>query len=332
LATEAQGSFRSHANYLRALATLASHPVIPMATPAKALERQRAAVMGVSQRARHTAGCRRDVWCSPEPRERLGNRAAAVRLANNWGAVQVYYVAYHAFQAYLQANGEERPTTHAQTQRMFAARWGSRALQLPPWSFVAKEGGFDNGPPGRVVDLGVHPWTSCDTTNCWDIAAQALRSTREAGVLDAMQRKRENKQKDRRRAWQDEEDDRLAKGRKPRKPQTFPLPQLTGTEKAAVRRGVRRYSAMDYLYRLRIKSNYEDSTMFTDGPQQDGESSHVQSDLVRLATSVLLLHELHIRHLIGRARMTTLVDAWINRNMPSLNVGLVLRRDLIVAP
>jgi hypothetical protein len=55
-----------------------------------------------------------------------------VRLANNWGAVQAYYVVYHAFQAYLLANGEARPTTHSKTQRMFADRWAGRTLHMPP--------------------------------------------------------------------------------------------------------------------------------------------------------------------------------------------------------
>jgi hypothetical protein len=72
---------------------------------------------------------------------------------------------------------------------------------------------------------------------------------------------------------------------------------------------------MDYLYRLRVKSNYEDRTMFTDRPQDESESSAVHGNLVRLAASVMLLHELHIRRLVGRARMTTLVDAWLSRNM-----------------
>jgi hypothetical protein len=254
-----------------------------------------------------------------------------VRLANNWGAVQAYYVVYHAFQAYMLANGEARPTTHSKTQRMFADRWAGRTLHMPPWTLAAGEGGFHNGPTGRDIDLSVHQWKFCDATNCWDIAAQALRSTREDAMPDAMHAKRESKRKDRRRAWQKEEEGRVAKGRKPRKPPTVRLPQLTAAEKVAVRRGVRRYTAMDYLYRLRIKSNYEDSTMFTDGPTDEYASSAVHDDLVRLAASALLLHELHIRQLIGVPRMTALVDDWLARNMPGAKLGLALRRDVILA-
>jgi hypothetical protein len=344
MTSDAKGSFRSHANYLRAFATLAGHSTLPKVSRGRAMAVQKAAVLASSSlndKPRGTpdlAGVRRSLanaW-GTELLVGLSREYASedelIRLANNWGAVQVYYVAYHGFQAYLLANGEQRPTTHPRTQRMFADRWASRLLQMPPWTLAAGEGRFFNGPPGRDVDLSVHQWKFCDTTNCWDIGAQALRSTREAAIPEATHKKRETKRRDKRRAWQEEEELRLAKGRKPRKPSAVALPQLTVGEKAAVRQSLRRYTAMDYLYRLRVKSNYEDSTMFTDGPQDESESSAVHSDLVRLAASVMLLHELHILRLVGRSRMIALVDTWLSKNMPGLGIGLALRRDLIPYP
>lgn len=183
------------------------------------------------------------------------------RLANNWSAVQSYYVAYHAFQAYLQANGEARPQSHPKTQTMFADRWAARALDLPPWSFSAGDGVFRNGPAGRGVDLSVHPWKNCDTTNCWDIAGIALKSTRDDAVAAAMRKRRETKRTTARREWQREETNRIAAGRRARKVSEFALPHLSATEKADVQRRVRPFKPMDYLYRLRVQSNYEDSTV-----------------------------------------------------------------------
>ena len=43
--TEVKGSFLSHANYLRALATLAGYPTFPQARPARALAAQRDLVL-----------------------------------------------------------------------------------------------------------------------------------------------------------------------------------------------------------------------------------------------------------------------------------------------
>ncbi len=256
-----------------------------------------------------------------------------VRIANNWGAVQAYYVAYHAFQAYLVANGETRPESHAKTQAMFADRWAQRPLQMPPWTFAAGERRFFNGPPGREVDLTVHQWKTCDATNCWDIAGRALKSTREGALPDAMKTRRENKRKEARREWERSERDRIAAGKKPRKMPKFPLPHLTVAEKAAVRRRVRPHTGMDYLYRLRVKSNYEDSTMFTDGPTDENASRLVHRDLVRIASSVLLMHELHIRERIGLTAMTQFIDDWTRRSMPAdRRLGVAGRRDVILAP
>nr|MBA3298090.1 hypothetical protein [Acidobacteriota bacterium] len=78
-----------------------------------------------------------------------------------------------------------------------------------------------------------------------------------------------------------------------------------------VRRRVRPHTAIDYLFRLRVKSNYEDSTMFTDGPTDENASLAVHRDLVRLASSVMLLHELHVTRLLGRAGKRRIVDGWI---------------------
>jgi hypothetical protein len=256
-----------------------------------------------------------------------------VRIANNWGAVQAYYVAYHAFQAYLVANGEARPESHPKTQAMFADRWVGRQLQMPPWSFGASEGGFLNGPQGRAVDLRVHQWTSCDATNCWDIAGRALKSTRDDAIPDALRKRRENKRKESRRSWERDEKGRIAAGKKLRTMPKFPLPYLTVAEKAAVRKRVRPYTTLDYLFRLRVKSNYEDSTMFTDGPTDENASGLVHRDLVRLASSVLLMHELHIRERVGIPAMTTLIDDWLRGSMPAdKQIGLAVRRDIVLAP
>ena len=318
--------------------------MIPMASRKKVLAAQRDAVLASStlqdtpQGPPNLAAVRRSLsnaW-GTELLLALSREYAVedelIRLANNWGAVQAYYVAYHAFQAYLVANGETRPQTHQTTQRMFADRWTSRTLQMPPWTFAVAMGGFRNGPLGREVDLSVHQWKFCDADNCWDIAGQALNSTREGVIPDKMNTKRENKRKDLRRDWEQEEAERLSAGQRPRKVPTIRLPQLAVAEKALVRSRVRPYTTMDYLYRLRIKSNYEDSTMFTEGPTDENASKLVHSDLVRLASSVLLMHELHVRQLIGIGPMTKMMDEWIAGSMPADRpLGVALRRDVVLA-
>lgn len=344
MAREARGSFLTHANYLRAFATLAGYLTSPVVRPATALADQKTKVsvspsLGWAPRGKPNLTSVRTSLSNAWGTELLlvlsskyATEDALVRLANNWGVVQAYYATYHAFQAYLVANGEARPQTHSQTQRMFADRWARRPLDMPPWTFAADEGTFCNG-PGRPINLGLHQWTACDRANCWDLAGKALASTREEAILDAMRTRREEKRRERKRVWAEEERERIDRGRKPRKEPTFRLPQLTQMDKTDVRRRVRPYTLMDYLYRLRIKTNYEDSLMFTEGPDNASASKLVHLDLVRLTASAVFMHELHVRQLVGLRWMQRLVDDWLRLNYPSgPRLGLALRRELLLAP
>src|SRR6266545_354372 len=139
MTSDAEGSFRSHANYLRALATLAGHTTIPMATRTKAMAGQRAAVFASTSLhdrphgGPDLAGVRRSLANAWGTELLLGlSREYAVeddlvRLANNWGAVQAYYVVYHAFQAYMLATAK-RDLRHTPRPRECSLTGGRVAL------------------------------------------------------------------------------------------------------------------------------------------------------------------------------------------------------------
>jgi hypothetical protein len=101
-------------------------------------------------------------------------------------------------------------------------------------------------------------------------------------------------------------------------------------QKQQVNERLRPYSLIDYVYRLRIKTNYTDSAVFTEGPAP-GEAGAVHADLVRLAAASLLAHELHVRRLVGVDRTRVLIDGWLKTNLPAgQRLALALRRDLIL--
>ena len=251
-----------------------------------------------------------------------------VRLMNNWAVVQGYYVAYHAAQALIVALGQPRPQSHPKTQSQFADLWSSREVQLAPWSFAACADGWTNAP--REIE-DVNPWSGCDSRSCWDLAAKAMQTTRKEKLRESEHRARERKKKAARSAWEAEEAERLAKGRRPRKSQTFPLPRLKASEKMAADRKLRAYTVLDYLFRLRLKVNYDDATMFVEGPEDEDSSLRVHFDLVRLASSTLLVHELRIGAAIGKGQLLSWADEWLSKNSAGGSIGLGLRRDLLAA-
>jgi len=121
-------------------------------------------------------------------------------------------------------------------------------------------------------------------------------------------------------------------GKKPRKKRIFPPSNLTAAERAAVNKRLRPYSLIDYSYRLRIKTNYEDAEMFTEGPHDVTTSGRVNRDIVRLAAASLLMAELHIARLVGAPALGAMANGWLQTHttLPAqMQGGLWTRRPLL---
>lgn len=258
---------------------------------------------------------------------RIINEEELLRLSNNWSSIQVYYIFYHCTQALHVAKGHPRPESHPRTQNIFNDYWAARSIFLPPWSLAYGRAGTINAPSGIVPDISIHQWTACVGNNIWSLASKALMTTRREALEEKYREKRESKRRQNRQAWRQEENDRLARGKKARTKPNFRLPKLTNSEKERINESLRSYTIMDYLYRLRLKTNYEDSNMFSDGPEDNNSSRHIRDALCRIANGTLFLHELAIRNLVGRESFLTWIDEWVQRNMPQNTThGLGFRR------
>jgi hypothetical protein len=143
---------------------------------------------------------------------------------------------------------------------------------------------------------------------------------------------RAKKAREKKRGWEKEEDGRVAQGKRPRKAPTFPsAANLTAEDCAEVEASVRPYTMLDYLFRLRIKANYEEAAMFTDGPASEGLSSVVALDMTRIASAIMLAHEVRIAHLVGKSFLTKLVSNWISSNSAPSNLGIGRRVEMLAA-
>jgi hypothetical protein len=336
-------SFLTHAQYLRAFSQLAGFSYWPNKDLAvlEALAQRVAAAFPSPKSAPVTdtnelAKCLNRAW-GTELLLSLGSRFEEdelVRLSNSWGSVQTYYVGYAATQALIIAEGRARPTDHPKTQGQVRTLWVDRQSAVEPFSFAAMPGCksnpslYANG-PGRPIDTSLSNWTSVGSSNCWDIAATALRSTRNDAVERKLQEARLKKARDRKRAWQTEEDERLAKGKNPRKAPG--VSNLSATERATVEASVRPYTMLDYLFRLRIKANYEEAAMFTDGPTNEGASSVVALDMVRIASAIMVAHEVRIARLVGNTALTNLATNWIASNSVPPYLGIGRRMQILAA-
>jgi len=237
-------------------------------------------------------------------------------VSNNWNAVQAYYALYHATQAVLAARGFERPETHSKTQKMFFDLWGQLPAEFAPWSLSVGSNGHQ--PTTIRVETSVHVWTTLTASTCWSIACKALQTTRVDALEERTADAREKKRKARRKAWFDKHAARRG-GFARRGPEpVFPLPRLTPDEKSALNAGIRNYTLFDYLYRLRIRTNYVDSAMFTDGPENASDSESVRISLLKIVSTSLHVSERMLRTAPdGKQALGEWAQRWSAANVPA---------------
>jgi hypothetical protein len=256
---------------------------------------------------------------------RISDEDELVRLANNWLSVQAYYCLYHATQAVVVAAGHPRPDNHPKTQRMFADIWARRVV-LAPWTLAVDAEGHHNVADGVSVDYDVRPLSLFNGAAAWSLACKALTTTRQSFVTEARSKRGEQKQRQLRNEWKAAEAERLRSGYRPRKEPRSTRPRLTAAERADVERTTRSATLIDYLYRLRIRTNYTDATMFTSGPSEASESKQVRWCLGAIAGTSLLLSEMAIIQRVGKSTVLGWAGRWKQDNVPStLSVGLPAR-------
>jgi hypothetical protein len=258
---------------------------------------------------REVMGCLNRAWgtelvlCGTR---QFANEDELIRVANSWAAVQAYYAVYGAAQALITAEGHARPESHEFTQRMYSDLWIARGKVLSPWTLAvtskgAKRAAADgtvNG-PGRNL-APVSPLSGCTNANCWELAEQALRGTRDDGLAVAKEKAVVDEGKRRRREWTADEKLRVEAGKKARAhpPWWDARARLSTDQKQALEKKLRPYTLLDYLCRLRLKANYADARMYTEGPADQSEAEAMSAQFIQLTAATLIVHEVRVAKLV----------------------------------
>ena len=252
-----------------------------------------------------------------------------VGVANNWSVVQAYYACYHAVQALTLARKQPSPKTHDAVRNQYAEMWVTRGTDgFAPWSLGWQLDQCNNVPADAALPKLYSNLQGSDEDNCWSFAAMALKTTRVEPLKKREKNLRRAKKADARKVWQATQVVRAKEGKRPTKAPTA-LPYLSADEKTRIDAEFAATSIIDYLLRLRVRSQYKDPTMFTDGPINPWESREVHEHLVRITASTLLLHEMHIARTISKAQLGTLVQEWLGEGSRA-GLGVHQRRDLLL--
>ena len=251
------------------------------------------------------------------------------KLANNWAAVQAYYACFHIAQALIIAQRNPPPRTHAKLQSISQRFWE------PPMDYsplcLGWKNGQCNGLPPTAMTYTVKPWLPGSVVSfdsCWSYAALVLRTTREEILQERKKALRDRLQQIRQRARDTKEDAATAAGRK-LKHVTMARPRLTPAQEASIDNKMRSTALLDVLYRLRKRSNYEDPTMFIDGPENPQQTGQVHQCLRRIVATTLMAHEVFIRRYTGPTLFDNEVATWVKSSGSISRAGLATRQGLL---
>lgn len=229
--------------------------------------------------------------------------AEFVKYANHWSPVQAYYAVYLALQAYFRSIPlAPPPRDHSGSLRTISARIKGGNVFPPFWN-VCCEGeprlvaaNYINLPSGISV-VQINPLTTPALNDFWSRYAMMLRTTR--------QKQFDKKLKEAAKQFKTKE----GKPRKRFRPQ----------QKAAVLSGVHATTIFDFLYRLRIRSNYEDADAFILGTMGQADAREFNEALRLVTSSTLFLIELHIAWRISTDTMNSVVSAFIQADSKGLS-------------
>lgn len=243
-----------------------------------------------------------------------------------WAVVQAYYAVHQATRALAYAVGQDKAlTSHPSTQNFFRSMWCDSRYGVAPLNVSYGPSG-----PTNVPTQATKPVSNLATVshlNAWPVFLMGLRTTHERARSEVISNARANKARDIRKRWRTEEEARLTRGMRPRKEPNFSNhPTLVAAERTRVIASVRATTLIDFLYRLRIGSNYEDATVYYEGPSSDIDAWAFM-DRLRIVTALTLAaSEALIRSYVGKKRFDPMVQSWIAGKSQKVTRGTLLER------
>ncbi len=238
----------------------------------------------------------------------LINEDDLIRLSNNWCIVQTYCVLFYSTQALSITEGYTKPTTHPLIHRNYYLLWTKMPWLISPWCITYNENGFLNLQPDIEIDDHIHSWRKVDGETALSLYCKALRTTRDEFIEEALSKRRQ------RRA--DEKGTSTIK--------------LTDKQKRETNVRVRPTSLITYLFRLKRRTSYEQSSALALGPENDYQSKELRDNLSFIIESTLLVSEFIISKIVGEDLYYSWCKEWDKYKSPAFqNLGPEKRFEII---
>jgi len=233
-----------------------------------------------------------------------------IRYSNHWAPIQSYYSIFLAIRALFESASEQCSRDHTNTLQKISEFIVNRDLFPPPWNaYCCGRKDINNlcyyNFPQQVSN--VSNLSEPVLPEFWNWYAMWLRTTRERKLK-----------------WKAEE---LKKSKVLVNKRNKPKKKLTVNDKRFVDKGVHKTTFFDGLYRLRIRSNYEDADAFFIGTYSDVSAKDYYNSLATLLQSTLFILELYIKKYIGDDNFSQVVSKFIQSDQKNLSKQTLAVRE-----
>jgi hypothetical protein len=192
-------------------------------------------------------------------------------------AVSSYYAIYHGARAWLAASGQPQPDTHTKVLHALGDAAAERLLFPPPWDLVCigypKAGvARFRGLPEDIILGPLHGWQLAHSDETLRASLCMLLRTTRARTFEK----------------------RKADWRKQNK-----KPGVPAAIAHELAENLRPTTFFDFLWRLRVRSDYRDIDAFIPGGRQPYHAVDIQQALTTIVSATLALFEGLIAHVSG---------------------------------
>jgi hypothetical protein len=238
------------------------------------------------------------------------------KYSNHWSPVQSYYSVYLGIRALFIAKDKTGEETHKKTLATVISFIVDEKLFPAPWNLVFGTDGYLNLPVIENEDVKVleNPVLfKSNTDKLWNFPRIFVRRTRERAIEKACEK------------WKKENVN--SKGQ--------PYKALPKGRLELLNKGVRQYSLFDCLYRLRLRSNYEDADIFMSGVSDDEAEQYIGA-LCGITDKSLLIIEAHITSMIGTEKMQSFITDYEKRHKKTIEllgtqIGIFKRKEYLLS-
>lgn len=220
------------------------------------------------------------------------NNSSLAQVYNYWAPVLAYYALHGIGLAAISALGMDLPKDNHRKFRAVISNNFVKALLPPPLNITCKGNvltndkiSFENIDKDPENIVKTHPWQSLSNSDPCDLIAKALLTTRKAEleIRFARERKRDVK-----------------KGHKSR--------NLKMAEKENIANRLHPTTVIDFFYRMRIRSNYDDPEMYIYGQPDPKVAAEHFNKYLKLTRCLAKLFEQIIERKIGHKQWKILND------------------------